>query len=181
MRKDWWSEHGTGWQERFGPFPFMMFGGRSRFFESGEVRLAILSLLSEGPKNGYQLMKELEERSGGLYRASAGSIYPTLQQLEDEGLIQAEQREGKRAYSITDDGRAEVAKDPDAVRRIWRRAEQWEDWSQFNPETMGFIMHSLKPLMKAIWKAAKMASRQPSRAERIREILERARQDIEAL
>ena len=57
----------------------MAFGRRARFFESGEVRLAILSLLSEGPKHGYQLMKEMEERSGGLYRASAGSVYPTLQ------------------------------------------------------------------------------------------------------
>ena len=84
------------------------------------MRLAILSLLSDGPKHGYQLMKELEERSGGLYRASAGSVYPTLQQLEDEGLILAEQREGKRVYSITEAGRAELAKDPEAVRRIWR-------------------------------------------------------------
>lgn len=101
-----------------------------------------------------------------------------MQQLEDEGLIQAEQREGKRAYSITEAGRAALAKDPETVRRIWRRAEQWEEWGQFNPETMGFIMHSFKPLMKAIWKAA---GKHPSRAERIREILERARQELEAL
>ena len=174
MSKEWFASSGGAW-------PWVAFGGRSRFFGSGEVRLAILSLLDEGPKHGYQVMKELEERSGGLYRASAGSIYPTLQQLEDEGLIQAEQREGKKAFSITEEGRAELARDPDAVRRIWRRAEQWEDWSQFHPDTMAFIMHSLKPLMKAIWRAAKQASRQPTRAERIREILERARRDIEAL
>ena len=71
------------WQS-FGAWPWtggMTFG--RRFFESGEVRLAILSLLSDGPKHGYQLMKDLEERSGGLYKASAGSIYPTLQQLVD--------------------------------------------------------------------------------------------------
>ena len=79
----------------------MTFGGRSRFFESGEVRLAILSLLGEGPKHGYQLMKELAERSGGIYRASAGSIYPTLQQLEDEGLVTSVQQDGKRVYQIT--------------------------------------------------------------------------------
>jgi DNA-binding PadR family transcriptional regulator len=130
-------------------------------------------------------MKEMDQRSGGLYRASAGSVYPTLQQLEDEDLIQAEQREGKRAYSITEAGRTELAKDPEAVKRIWRRAEQWEEWGQFNPETMGFIMHSLTPLMKAIWKAAKQAGKHSSRADEIRaragEILERARQELEAL
>jgi DNA-binding PadR family transcriptional regulator len=175
MRNDWWSAYGSSWSGWPGG------GGRSRFFESGEVRLAILSLLSEGPKHGYQLMKEMEERSGGLYKASAGSVYPTLQQLEDEGLIQAEQREGKRAFHITEAGRAELAKDPEAVKRIWRRAEQWEEWGQFSPETMGFIIHSFKPLVKAIWKAAKGADKQPSRADRIREILERARQELEAL
>ena len=62
-------------------FPWM---GRQRFFEPGEVRLAILSLLTESPKHGYQLMKELQDFSGGLYTASAGSVYPTLQQLESE-------------------------------------------------------------------------------------------------
>ena len=69
MSKDWFTYTGGG------AWPWVAFGGRSRFFESGEVRLAILSLLDEGPKHGYQVMKELEERSGGLYRASAGSIY----------------------------------------------------------------------------------------------------------
>src|SRR5690348_2196718 len=103
-------------------------GGRVRFFEFGELRLAMLSLISDGPKHGYQLMKEMEERSGGLYRGSAGSIYPTLQQLEDERLIASDRQEGRRVYSITAAGRKELNKDPDAVRRIWERAERWEDW-----------------------------------------------------
>src|SRR5690348_17551298 len=102
MSKDWWTSYGGVW-----PWANMAFGGRSRFFESGEMRLAILSLLSEGPKHGYQLMKLMEERSGGLYRASAGSVYPTLQQLEDEDLIRSEQQDGKRVYSIKI-GRAHV-------------------------------------------------------------------------
>ena len=90
MRQEWQS-YGKAWPWMGG----MAFG--RRFFESGEVRLAILSLLSDGPKHGYQLMKDLEERSGGLYKASAGSIYPTLQQLEDEDLISSDQQSGKRA------------------------------------------------------------------------------------
>jgi DNA-binding PadR family transcriptional regulator len=172
------------WGASSGPWPWTPFawGGRARFFESGEVRLAILSLLSDGPKHGYQLMKELEERSGGLYRASAGSVYPTLQQLEDEGLIVAEQREGKRIYSLTDGGRAELAKDPAAVRRIWRRAEQWKEWGQFgNPEVMWGLWHTLGPLMKAVWKAAAKAGRKPGGLDHIREILNRAIDDLDAL
>src|SRR6516164_10090515 len=92
-----------------GPWPWTPFGwgGRARFFESGEVRLAILSLLSEGPKHGYQLMKEMAERSGGLYKASAGSVYPTLQQLEDEELVTSDQQGGKKVYRITAAGRRE--------------------------------------------------------------------------
>src|ERR1700735_2428634 len=81
---------------------------RSRFFGPGEVRLAILSLLTDGPRHGYELMKMLAQRSGGIYRASAGTVYPTLQQLEDEGLIAAELREGKKIYRLTDEGRREL-------------------------------------------------------------------------
>ena len=176
MRNYFWGAEAGSWP------PFGGFGGRARFFESGEVRLAILSLLSEGPKHGYQLMKEMEERSGGLYRASAGSIYPTLQQLEDEGLIQAEQREGKRVYNLTDAGRAELDKDPEAVKRIWRRAEQWEEWGQFrNPEYMVGFMHSFKPLMKAAWKAGGRVGQKPGGMERIRAILDQATHDLDAL
>ena len=177
MRKHFWHTYrGAGF---WGPFGF---GGQSRFFEAGEVRLALLSLLAEGPKHGYQLMKEMEERSGGLYRASAGTVYPTLQQLEDEGLIVAQQQDGKRVYSLTDAGRAELNKDPDAVRRIWQRAEQWEEWGQFgNAEAMMGLTHSIKPLMKALWKAAGRVGPEPGGLDRIREILDRAQRELEAL
>ncbi len=174
MRNNWWQTYAGAW-------PMSSAFGRRRFFESGEVRLAILSLLAEGPKHGYQLMKELEERSGGLYRASAGSVYPTLQQLEDEGLIAAGQQEGKRVYSLTDAGRAELEKDPDAVKRIWQRAEKWEEWGQcLNPETL----HVLKPLgalTKAAWKAASRASGKHELEERLTQILERARRELEEI
>ena len=157
----------------------MAFGRRARFFESGEVRLAILSLLSEEPKHGYQVMKELEERSGGLYRASAGSVYPTLQQLEDEDLIRCEQREGKRVYTITDAGRRELEKDPDAVRRIWERAEKWGEWGKYmNPDTFS-MMKPVAGLTRAAWQAAHRAVGKPEAETRLRDILERARRDLE--
>ena len=157
----------------------MAFG--RRFFESGEVRLAILSLIRDGPKHGYQLMKDLEERSGGLYRASAGSIYPTLQQLEDEDLIRSEQQNGKRVYSLTDTGRAELEKDPERVRRIWDRAQKWEEWGQYmHPEAFS-VLRPMGGLMQAAWRAAGRAAGKAELEDRVREILDRARRDLEQL
>ena len=84
------------------------FGGRGRA-RRGEVRIALLLLLAEEPRNGYGLMQEIEQRSGGAWRPSPGSVYPTLAQLEDEGLVRATEAEGGRRFEITDDGRQQVA------------------------------------------------------------------------
>lgn len=72
----------------------------------GDVRAAVLALLAEKPMHGYQLIHEIEERSGGAWRPSPGSVYPTLQLLADEGLISAEENNGRKTYSLTDEGRA---------------------------------------------------------------------------
>src|SRR5260370_17537266 len=104
--------------------------GRS-FLDPDELRLALLSLLAEPPEtpmHGYQLMKRLEERSGGVYRAPAGTVYPILQQLEDESLIVSELREGKKVYVLTEEGKRELSEQREAVQRIWRRSRRWEDW-----------------------------------------------------
>ncbi|MCU1478685.1 MAG: PadR family transcriptional regulator [Subtercola sp.] len=75
----------------------------------GEVRTAVLALLAEQPMHGYQIIREIEERSGGSWKPSAGSVYPTLQLLADEGLISAEEANGRKIYALTDAGREEVA------------------------------------------------------------------------
>jgi len=171
MRREWWAS-----SAQWGPWAAF---GRRRFFESGEVRLAILSLLEEGPRHGYQIMKAMEERSGGLYRASAGSIYPTLQQLEDEGLIESGQVEGKRVYSITGAGREELARNRDAVRRIWERAEHWGDWGQhMGPESLA-LLGPLAGVAKATFRAARRAANKPEAEERIRAILQRAARELD--
>jgi len=86
----------------------------------GDVRAAALALLAEEPRNGYQIIQEIGERSDGVWRPSPGSVYPALQQLEDENLIRAEAGEGgRRAYVLTDEGSAYVAAHPDELRAPW--------------------------------------------------------------
>ncbi len=86
----------------------------------GDVRAAALALLADGPRNGYQVIQEISERSGGLWRPSPGSVYPALQQLEDEGLIGTTTGEGgRKAYELTDEGRAYVAAHPDELQAPW--------------------------------------------------------------
>jgi DNA-binding PadR family transcriptional regulator len=103
----------------FGP----MFGGhrhRGPRVKRGDVRAAALALLAEEPRNGYQIIQAIGDRSGGVWRASPGSVYPALQQLEDEGLIAATTGEaGRRAYQLTEEGRAYVAAHPDELQAPW--------------------------------------------------------------
>jgi DNA-binding PadR family transcriptional regulator len=84
-------------------FDFERFHGR--LFEKGDLKYVVLQLLSERAAHGYEVIKALEERFGGMYTPSAGAVYPTLQMLEDMGYVTSEQQDGKRVYSITDEGR----------------------------------------------------------------------------
>ena len=84
-----------------GPGPF--FPGKPKVGR-GDVRVAILHLLAEEPMHGYQIIQEISERTDGVWNPSPGSVYPTLQQLEDEGLVLAEQLDGKKVFALTDDG-----------------------------------------------------------------------------
>jgi DNA-binding PadR family transcriptional regulator len=92
----------------------------------GDVRAAILALLREGPRNGYQIMSEVEERSGGAWRPSPGAVYPALQQLADEGLVEAEESGGRRTFRLTEDGRRYVEEHPEMARAAWESMAQGE-------------------------------------------------------
>jgi DNA-binding PadR family transcriptional regulator len=125
--------HGTG---RHGnPFGGNPFGGRPPFrfpfggpggpfgtgprAKRGDVRAGILALLAEGPHNGYQIIQELGQRSHGAWRPSPGSVYPALQQLEDEGLVRAEEADGKRTFNLIDAGRAYIEAHDEEVAAPW--------------------------------------------------------------
>jgi len=94
----------------------------------GDVRAAILALLREGPHTGYQIMSEIEERSGGAWRPSPGAVYPALSQLADEGLIEGEESGGRRAFSLTEAGREYVEQHPERARGAWESTAQQEAW-----------------------------------------------------
>lgn len=121
-------QHGPGSHrahERHGGWggpPFVGSGGfrsRGRKARRGDVRTAALLLIAEEPRNGYAIMQELEERSGGAWRPSAGSIYPALQLLEDEGLIRSEEVDGRKLYHLTDAGRRLVEARPKDQPAPW--------------------------------------------------------------
>jgi DNA-binding PadR family transcriptional regulator len=96
---------------------------RGRRMRRGDVRAAILLLLEEGPRNGYQIMQELEERSGGSWRPSPGSVYPALQLLADEGLVRGESRDGSNVYELTDAGRKHVDENRERFGTPWQEAD----------------------------------------------------------
>ena len=134
---------GRGRHRRHGFGPGMHgFGprGRGRKARRGDIRTAALLLLAEEPRNGYQIMQEVEERSGGVWNPSPGSVYPALSQLEDEGLIRTEESEGRKVFAITDAGRTAVAERTEGKPAPW---EQISD--EFGPAA-----HELGKLMREV-------------------------------
>ena len=133
--------HGRGHGRGGGPFGFGFgFGGpgapfgRPQRARRGDVRAALLTLLAEEPRNGYQLMQEIERRSDGVWRPSPGSVYPALQQLEDEGLVRSDEGEGRKLFHLTDAGR-EAAAAATAEGAPWEAASESVDadaWELFN-------------------------------------------------
>ncbi|MHA6784226.1 PadR family transcriptional regulator [Pseudonocardia saturnea] len=126
---------------RGGPFPGGPFaggpfaGGRGRRggrrTSRGDIRAAVLALLAEQPRHGYEIIQEIAERSGGAWRPSPGSVYPTISQLEDEGLAVVEKTDGRRVVSLTEAGTAWVAEHREELDAVWeqvgRSADEWAD------------------------------------------------------
>jgi DNA-binding PadR family transcriptional regulator len=123
---------GAGLFEAFDQLRSMFEQRVSTRMSRGDVRAAVLTLLAERPMHGYQIITEIEQRSGGMWKPSAGSVYPTLQLLADEGLIEATESNGRKTYSLTEQGRAEVAEDPD-------RAAPWEAFNASGRGALGAL------------------------------------------
>lgn len=121
--RGFWHEMGEGWGGRRGREGF---GGRfgGRLFDTGDLRLIILSYIAEKPSHGYEIIKGIGEQMGGIYSPSAGVVYPTLNLLEDEGLATVNQEGGKKLYTITDTGRAELKANKSRLDSLLGRIEE---------------------------------------------------------
>lgn len=125
-----------------GPPPRSGFRGRrGRRTARGDIRLAVLALVAERPRHGYEIIQEIAERSGGAWRPSPGSVYPTLSQLEDEGLVLVEQSDGRRIVHLTEEGTRYVEEHRAELDAVWESvgrdadagsAELWEQLGQLH-------------------------------------------------
>ncbi len=165
--------HGPGYG--FGGFPpgggAGPFGrGRGRKARRGDIRTAALLLLAEEPRNGYQIMQEVQERSDGAWSPSPGSVYPALQQLEDEGLIRSGETDGRKLFELTDDGRAHL---------VERGEDKAAPWEQMSGDVSGQAFE-LGKLIREVWFAFVQVTRTGSEAQldEARKVLAAARRDL---
>ena len=152
-----WSGEGGPRRGRPGPPPWVtgLFGlaqgaqQRGPRVRRGDVRAAILDVLGTEPMNGYQIISQIGERSGGAWRPSPGSVYPTISQLEDEGLVTSDDAAGRRTLRLTEEGKAYVAEHPEELARVW---EPFDRPAAEETDPTDFV--NLKPEIGAVMNAA---------------------------
>lgn len=153
-------------------------GGWPPFLGRGDVKFIILELLKEGPKHGYEIMKEMETRFGGFYSPSPGSIYPTLQMLEDRGFVTSETGGGRRVYEITDAGRAFLDESGEAARRARRRFHH--PTPPFFRREVREVAREVRDLVRTLVRRARQAEHgTPEKLKQVQEIIARARREVE--
>jgi DNA-binding PadR family transcriptional regulator len=159
----------SGGQRDFG-------AGRSRGPRArrGDVRAAILDVLAVEPMNGYQIIQQIAEHSGGAWKPSPGSVYPTVQQLEDEGLVEGREGEGRRLLQLTEEGRRYVEEHPDELAATWRAFEEPAE-----EEGPGDLKPVIGQVMGAVWQVV-VSGTQQQRAEAA-EILAETRRKLYGL
>ena len=148
-----------------------------RLFAKGDLKYVVLQLLSEHPTHGYEVMRALEDRFGGMYTPSAGAVYPTLQMLEDMGYVTAAQEDGKKVYSLTDEGRTFLAERKDVVEGIRQRTGAL--WNPQIHRELHEMRHELKELVRGLGRRARPLTEES--VHRIHEVIERGRREIEEI
>jgi len=175
MRRGW------GWQG-FGPgftgFGFGRAGRRRQWFGAGDMKYVILKLLKDKPRHGYEVMKDLEEQMHGCYSASPGTVYPTLQWLEDEGLVRAKDVDGKKVYEITDSGLKFLDEHRDVVEDIFDRVKDAID--EVLGGGMGDLNRAMGNLMRSAYRGG-WRSRDDAVRQKISDILKKAAEQVDAL
>jgi DNA-binding PadR family transcriptional regulator len=149
--------------------------GHKRWFQKGDLKYVILDLVKDKPRYGYEIIRALEERSHGFYAPSPGTVYPTLQMLEEMGYVNSEQRDDKKVYTITEEGLNFLNKQEDLAEEI---QSQMRDW--WNPKDM----HEIKETMREFGRLGQLVARQARKAnsakmQRIKEVISRSYNEIE--
>jgi DNA-binding PadR family transcriptional regulator len=137
----------------------------------GDARAAIISLLSEGPRNGYQIIQEINERTGGLWRVSSGSVYPAISQLEDEGLIEPTDGNGRKLFALTQAGREHAEKNAEQLARLWEAGAEDARFGEFLQYRE--LIGQLVAATRQVYEVGTQAQR-----EEARQVLTRARQSL---
>ena len=153
-------------------------GARRQWFGAGDMKYVILKLLRDKPRHGYEVMKELEERMHGCYSPSPGTVYPTLQWLEDEGLVVARDIEGKKVYEITDTGRAFLDEHKDTVEDIFERVRETVERTVGGSRVE--VNRALGQLVQTVYRTGWKADNDEAR-KRVADILAKAAAEIQEL
>ena len=146
-----------------------------RMFNRGDLKIIILGLIQEKPRYGYEIIRALEGRSHGFYAPSPGTVYPTLQMLEEMGYASAEQQEGKKVYTITDEGRAYLREQGDVAEQVKKHMRK--HWPPHNMTGAAETMKEFGRLGGLLAGQARSAG--PDKMKRIRDVILRAYREIE--
>jgi DNA-binding PadR family transcriptional regulator len=150
---------------------------RGSSFQKGDLKYILLDLIKDRPRHGYDIIRELEEQSYGFYKPSPGVIYPTLQMLEEMGYAASTEQEGKKVYSVTKEGLAFLSKKKDIANGV--RSQIKHRWSFKNIGRMALVMKEYHELEHLLGQGFR--SLDAEKTERIRAVLSRAYDDIEAV
>jgi DNA-binding PadR family transcriptional regulator len=147
--------------------------------ERGVLRYLLLAALRDGPKHGYELIKWLEGRTHGFYSPSPGTVYPTLQLLEDQGLVRAESQEERRVYHLTDAGRAELEAHAGTVEAVWSRFAGGAPSGASRHEA-AFLHDELQDLHRTIWEGLRgpLDAGDGQAVRQVRQALERCKNEV---
>jgi DNA-binding PadR family transcriptional regulator len=156
-----------------------MFGGPPPRAERGHVRYLVLDAIADQPRHGYEIIQAIEERSGGTYRPSPGVVYPTLQLLEELGHARLEEKEGRKVYAITDDGKRDLDEHRDEVADFYARSAG-DDWAD-HAEDVGDLMKRVARLFKAFRRMARHGRLTPSTLKKLRGVVDEALARMEEL
>ena len=150
---------------------------RSRLFVRGDLKYVILDLLKDKPTHGYEIIRALEERSHGLYSPSAGSVYPTLQLLEDMDYVSSTEQDGKKIYAVTDEGRKFLSERKENIDKIKEHMKDF--WTPGKREEFHEVLNEFRTLGQSLRHSIPRLDHQ--KLVRIKEVIAKARQDIEAI